>query len=207
MPNNEYESVTKEIDELLQKTDNTTRREDYKSVVKKVNRILKKKDGEENRFKRLKFGKIKKGAKKLKTHFSIKNLDIGTKLIGLLFTTMGFVFLFNPIDLYGKIGVTLIIIGIFMIFLIKETRKTKDINGSYITLALGIWVLLMFFVTGSGRLETFFILIVLGVLMAKELTDEFTTVYLKKRLNILIFVFLIVFIVVMGERIISFLSI
>lgn len=169
MPNNEYKSATKEIDELLQKTDNTTRREDYKSVV--------------------------------------KNLDIGTKLIGLILLIIGVVFLFNSIDLYVKIGVTLIIIGIFMIFLIKETRKTKGINGSYITLALSIWILLIFFVTGSGRLETFFILIILGVLMTKELTDEFTAAYLKNRLNILILVFLILFIVIMGERIISFLSI
>ena len=86
MPNNEYKSATKEIDELLQKTDNTTRREDYKSVV--------------------------------------KNLDIGTKLIGLILLIIGVVFLFNSIDLYVKIGVTLIIIGIFMIFLIV-TRYTQ----------------------------------------------------------------------------------
>ena len=76
-----------------------------------------------------------------------------------------------------------------------------------ITLILSIWVLIALIITGDSNFEIFFILIFLGVLIARELTDVFTTFNFKDRINILIYMFIIVFIVIVGQKIINILSI
>jgi len=76
-----------------------------------------------------------------------------------------------------------------------------------ITLFVVAWVVLMLFVTGDANIEIFIILIFVGLLIAKELTDRFTDIHLKHRMNIFICVFLIIFIAVVGRRIILFLGV
>lgn len=76
-----------------------------------------------------------------------------------------------------------------------------------ITLVIAGWVLLVLFITGDANLEIFFILIFIGVLIVRELTDVFTTVNLKDRMNIFIYLFILVFIVIVGKKIISVLAI
>ncbi len=76
-----------------------------------------------------------------------------------------------------------------------------------ITLVIAGWVLLVLFITGDANLEIFFILIFIGVLIVRELTDVFTTVNLKDRINIFIYLFILVFIVIVGKKIISVLAI
>ena len=72
-----------------------------------------------------------------------------------------------------------------------------------ITLFVAAWILVALFITGDADLEIFFILIFIGMLIAREFTDRFTTVHLKHRMNIFIFVFIVVFIVLVGKRIIN----
>ena len=76
-----------------------------------------------------------------------------------------------------------------------------------ITLFIAIWIIIMLFVVGDANLEIFFVLIFIGLLIAKEFTDRFTIAPLKHRMNIFLFIFLVVFLVFVGKRIISFLSI
>ncbi len=76
-----------------------------------------------------------------------------------------------------------------------------------ITLVIAGWILLVLFITGDANLEIFFILIFIGVLIVRELTDVFTTVNLKDRMNIFIYLFILVFIVIVGKKIISVLAI
>ena len=72
-----------------------------------------------------------------------------------------------------------------------------------ITLFVAVWIILALFITGDAELEIFFVLILIGFIVIKELTDRFTTVHLRHKMNIFIFVFIIVFIVLVGKKIIS----
>jgi len=76
-----------------------------------------------------------------------------------------------------------------------------------ITLVIAGWILLVLFITGDSNFEIFFILIFIGVLIVRELTDIFTTNNLKDRMNIFIYLFILVFILIVGKKIISVLAI
>jgi len=76
-----------------------------------------------------------------------------------------------------------------------------------IALAIAGWILVVLFITGEANLEIFFILIFIGVLIIRELTDVFTTTNLKDRMNMFIYIFLLIFIVIVGKNIISIISI
>jgi len=76
-----------------------------------------------------------------------------------------------------------------------------------ITLAIAIWIFIVLIITGETNLEIFFILIFIGVLIIRELTDVFTTTNLKDRMNMFIYIFLIIFMVIVGKNIINIISI
>lgn len=69
------------------------------------------------------------------------------------------------------------------------------------------WMIIIFFLTFNAIIEIFFILIFIGLLIVKVFTDQITLNYLKIRINILIFLFLIIFCLFIGKRVISFLII
>ena len=76
-----------------------------------------------------------------------------------------------------------------------------------ITLFIATWTIIILFVIGNAAIEIFFVLILIGLLIAKELTNHFTVSQLKNRINIFILVFLITFIAFVGKKIISISSI
>jgi len=83
----------------------------------------------------------------------------------------------------------------------------KMLISEKIALILSIWVLIVLLITGDANFEIFFILIFIGVLIAREISDVFTTINLKDRINIIIYMFIIVFIVIVGQKIINILNI
>ena len=56
-----------------------------------------------------------------------------------------------------------------------------------VTLATAGWILIVLIITGDANLEIFFVMIFIGVLIIRELTDVFTTSNLKDRMNIIKF--------------------
>ena len=186
---------------------------------------------EKKEFKKQKIGKRLKinergkerETKKLGTHFSVNKSHMGAKIMGVILITIGFGFLvnsvllktidigflFNSIFLNIKIGITLILIGIFVIFIFTVTResKFKGISAGQITLVIIMWILSIFFITVDIDLDIFLILIIIGILTIKEVTDEFMNVQLKNRMKVLSYVFLIIFIVIIGQKIINILNI
>jgi len=76
-----------------------------------------------------------------------------------------------------------------------------------IILFMTAWMILIFFLTFNAIVEIFFISIFIGFLLVKVFIDRFTRTNIKIRINILILFFLIVFSLIIGERIISFLII
>jgi len=75
-----------------------------------------------------------------------------------------------------------------------------------ITITLVIWIIFLFFITGDTELEVFFVLIFIGMLVVKELTDELITMPLKHRMDGLIYILLLDFIWIIGEKIINILN-
>ena len=76
-----------------------------------------------------------------------------------------------------------------------------------ITLIVATWTLIVLFITGNNNLEIFLILIFIGILIVRELSDIFTTINLKDRMNIFIYIFALIFIVIVGKKIINILGI
>lgn len=76
-----------------------------------------------------------------------------------------------------------------------------------ILLAITIWILFLFLVTGNTDLEIYFILIFTGVLIVKELTDIYVTKKFRLRMNIFIFAFLLIYVLIISQKIINILDI
>lgn len=72
-----------------------------------------------------------------------------------------------------------------------------------IVLFIAAWILITLFVTGDADLEIFFVLITIGFIVAKELTAQYTTVQLKRKMNFFIYVFIIIFTALVGIKIIN----
>ena len=154
-------------------------------------------------------GKEKKHADKIGTRPPKIQSFVRSIITGLTLITIGVIFLSNPTIPNIKISFTLILIGFILIFILPEKSSFKKIRLSMsdtITLTLVIWIIFLFFITGDTDLEVFFVLIFIGMLVVKELTDELITIRLKHRMDGFIYVFLITFIWIIGEKIINILN-
>jgi len=92
---------------------------------------------------------------------------------------------------------------------ILSHRFIKNISQSLsdkIAIILILWILLLFIITGETQVEIFFILIFIGMLIIRELTDNLATIPLKHRLNAFIIVFLLAYIVIISEKMINILN-
>ena len=76
-----------------------------------------------------------------------------------------------------------------------------------ITLIFATWVLIILFLTGDENLEIFFVLLFIGILIIRELTDVFIPGDLKDRMNMFIYIFVIIFIVIVGKKVMTILGI
>jgi len=72
-----------------------------------------------------------------------------------------------------------------------------------ITLVISMWILSILIIVGNTNLELFFILIFIGILIIRELTDVFIKIDIKERMNLLIYIFLIGFIILVGNKIVN----
>jgi len=157
------------------------------------------------------------------------------QLIGIILIAVGALFLINPSPENIKISFTLVLIGLFSVVLLtgktashrnvkkqskrktkKKAEKTrcfekiKNIHlqvSEKLTVIIAVWIVFLFVMTRNVDMETFFVAIFIGILVIKELSDEFTTKYQKYELNIFIFAFLLVFVLIIGKKIISISSI
>ena len=126
-----------------------------------------------------------------------------SKILGILLVTTGIAFLCNPTRLFMKIGIALIIIGGFFLILLTDTKKHSRLSSTQVILIIISWIVLLFFVTENVSLETFFLMIVIGMTAIKELTNELITYELKKKLNFFVFLFFLIFIAIVAQKIIS----
>lgn len=76
-----------------------------------------------------------------------------------------------------------------------------------ITLFIAGWILFVLIITGDENLEVFFISIFIGVLIIRELTDVFSSTNLRDRMNIFIYIFLIIFMVIVGKKVLTIIAV
>jgi hypothetical protein len=81
------------------------------------------------------------------------------------------------------------------------------ITSAKITLIIILWILLVLLITQDTDLELFFVLIFIGVLIIRALADVFIPKTLKFRMNLIIYGFIIIFIVIVGNKIITILNV
>jgi hypothetical protein len=80
------------------------------------------------------------------------------------------------------------------------------LTSEKITFVIALWILIALLVTTDTDFELFFVIIFIGVLIIRALTDVFITGPVKFRMNIIIYIFIIVFIVIVGNKIITIIN-
>ncbi len=70
---------------------------------------------------------------------------------------------------------------------------------TFTVLSLGIWTSLVLLFPGS--LEVLFVLVLLGILVARELTDQYGSKAFKDRLGFFIYTFLFIFSIIVARRV------
>lgn len=90
---------------------------------------------------------------------------------------------------------------------LKKIISLKNIHlalNDRITITLISWTLLLFIITAD--IEIFFVLIFLGILITKEMTDVYTSKTFKTKLNAYIITFLIMYTALISQKIITILQ-
>jgi hypothetical protein len=131
------------------------------------------------------------------------NFLVISKIIGVILIIIGIYFLLIKTPVIEKLGITLTIIGILIIFLITEKAVSEAAKDFYITIGLIMLIFLFFFITGKSNLEIFFVIIFIIFVVIKEITEEFTSVLFKQRMGIFFLVSFLIFLAIVVKRIIS----
>ena len=123
------------------------------------------------------------------------------KEIGIIFMIGGLLVISRTIPGTQKLGISLALVGVIFTFFIpiKKPLMNDDI---FTVLALSIWIIASYFIAFQADSEVLFILILLGFLIIKELSQEYISKNLQKRLNILLFFFFMVFLLIIAEKIV-----
>ena len=130
-------------------------------------------------------------------------LGIGFFINSLSLSILGIGVLLNSIYLNIRIGVALILLAILFIIILIPGLLSTNVRDRQVTLFMISWIVILFYVSQIIDVEIFFILILLGLLIIKEGSDNITSRSFKLRMNALLFIFIIAFILVMGKIIIS----
>lgn len=141
-----------------------------------------------------------------------------TTVIEPILLALGIFLFFTPHVLFIKIGLTCLLFGLLIpliantnilslmnhlyrkIHLRHHTTITWSMSEKMVTIVV-LWILSMFFLTLPADPETFFIIIFIGFLILSELTQEFTTAFFKKRMNTVLSIFFIIFLVIVLQKI------
>jgi len=93
----------------------------------------------------------------------------------------------------------------FLKSLASQTQKIGNIPlSNKISIILIIWTLILYVITAD--LEIYFILIFIGTIITRELTDRYTSNMYKKRLDAYIIIFLFTYTILISQKIIEILS-
>jgi predicted RNA-binding Zn-ribbon protein involved in translation (DUF1610 family) len=126
-----------------------------------------------------------------------------SKIIGVILIIISIFLLLIPIPELEKIGLTLIIIGIIIIFLLSEKTLSEDIQDYYVTLGIIMLIWILVLITGKSNLELYLVMIFIGFLVIKEITVDYTSIQFQQRIGILFLWSFLIFLLIVAKRILS----
>jgi len=147
--------------------------------------------------------------KKHLKNFYFDALYYSNTLVGVLLIIVGFVFLLNLTNFNIKIGASLILIGIMLImfFNINEDTIKKTYTSSEVFFILALWLFISLFITYNIDANKFIILVILGTLLLREFLTGSVNQILEKRLSLLFYGLLVLFILIIAQRILKILGV
>jgi len=143
---------------------------------------------------------LKRNSEKTILH---KTNNYYSKIIGIFLIIVGIIFLFISSSFNLKICASLIFIGIILILMLNKKITTQGVSDKQLTLIFVFLTWIVLIITINADFEVFIILIAIGIFTIKEFLSEFLDLYLQKRLNLLFYVSLILFVIIVVKRIIS----
>jgi len=129
------------------------------------------------------------------------------KIIGFLLIIIGIVFYFLPIIHNLKISVTLVFLGFIIILMKKEKMTRNTINHIQLILIIIILILVVWIITLDADFDIFLLLLIIILLILKEFVEKFLSPQLQKRMTLLFYMLLILFVIIFLQRIINILNI
>lgn len=147
--------------------------------------------------------------RRTRNDYSFNILDYPNLLIGILLIVVGILFLLNFTNLNIKIGISLIFIGVLLLMFFNVGEKTikKSFSGQEIFFIFTCWLFLSLMITYNIDADIFFIIVILGTITLREFLFRSVPGRLEKRMNVLFYGLLILFIPIVLQRIINILDI
>jgi hypothetical protein len=102
-----------------------------------------------------------------------------------------------------KISATIIFIGFVIILMIDEKNTHTAINDIQLILIIILLTLVSLIITINTDFDIFIILIIISTIVLKELLNKFLSPHLQKRMNLLFYILLILFVIIVVQRIIN----
>ena len=122
-------------------------------------------------------------------------------IIKTLFLIGGLLFLSRVLQGTQALDLILAPVAIVLLFFITMTKPMINNKDKFSALALSIWIVVSYLITIQADIEILFILILVGLLIIQELSQEQLTRRFQKRLNIILFFFLMIFVVIVADKI------
>jgi hypothetical protein len=122
--------------------------------------------------------------------------------IGILLMILGIV-LYITLAFNLKISVTFIFIGFVITLMASEKNTYTIVNDMQLILIIILLTLIALIVTLNENIDIFIILIIISVIALREFLDKLLSPQLRKRMNILFYILIIVFVIIVAQRIIN----
>lgn len=140
---------------------------------------------------------------------SFNTLYSSTTLVGILLIIVGVVFLLNLTNINIKIGTLLLFIGILMImfYSANETTNKTLFTGQKIFVIFTLWLCISFLMTYNIDADIFSIFVILGLITLREFFYGSVSSGVEKRLHVLFYSLIVLFILIISQRIMLILQI
>ncbi len=144
----------------------------------------------------------------MKIFIDIEKLIYDQKLIGLVLINIGIVMViaFFSVPLSLKLGIIFIFTAFILLFSLDDNEDGKKY---YALIQKGtiVWIILAFIASFNESVELFIMITILGLLTIQVLTEKYVSKKARQRLHLLFTSFLLIFLLLLGQRIINILSI
>lgn len=151
------------------------------------------------------------GQNPLKKYVGTSALDFNfyrNLIIGILLIIVGIIFILNFSNLNIKIGISLMLIGCFLIMFFNLTKKDnkKIFSGREIFLFLTFWLFINLLIFYNINADIFFIIVILGIIIIGEFLSGYISIHSQLRYNILFYILCVIFLIIIGQRILNILN-